>query len=192
MMDASLLQAAEVFALPRYREPHRAYHGEAHIRAMLDALAARGVSTPTLALAVWGHDLVYDPTAADNEERSADEFDAWLERQGAPGDVRSDVRRLILATRHRALPASRDEALLVDADLAILGAERAAFAAYDAAIRREYAHVPGLAYRMGRFRVLEGFLGRPRIYTTAEFAPLEAQARTNLRWVLRKLAFLPF
>ena len=192
MDDDQLLHAAEVFALPHYREPHRAYHDERHIRHMLAALAARGVTTPTLVLAVWGHDLIYDPKASDNEELSADAFDAWLTARGASSETRADVRTLILATRHRALPATRAEALLVDADLSILGAERVEFAAYDAAIRREYAHVPALQYRVGRWRVLQGFLARERIYTTAEFAGLEAQARANLKWTLRKLAFLPF
>jgi predicted metal-dependent HD superfamily phosphohydrolase len=175
----ALLAAAEAFALPFYADPRRTYHNAAHIRAMLDALASRHVLTETLALAVWGHDLIYDPRRGDNEARSAEVFGAWLISQGAAERV-PEITTLILATRHAESPATRAEALLVDADLGILGADAPAFAAYDAAIRQEYAFVPQEAYRAGRARVLRGFLDRERIYTTPEFAELEKRARKNL------------
>lgn len=154
---------------------------------MLDALDSRGVLTPALTLAVWGHDLIYDARAVDNEERSASAFDHWLAAQGGSAELRQEVRALILATKHSAPPVGRAEALLVDADLAILGASAAEFVAYDAAIRQEYAHVPALLYRPGRKKVLRGFLNRERIYTTPEFAALEAQARENLARAVAQL-----
>ena len=190
-MDAGgsweLLRRVRAFALPFYQHAGRAYHNEQHARAMLLALGTRGVLTPALALAVWGHDLIYDPRAQDNEQRSADAFGAWLAQQGAPDDLRAEVHALILATRHTDPPTTCAQALLLDADLGILGAAPPQFAAYDAAIRREYAHVPEPAYRAGRRRVLEGFLGRGRLYVTPEFAPLEAQARENLEGALALL-----
>lgn len=184
---AALLSAAEAFALPFYGAPERAYHNTAHVRQMLAALATRGVLTPALALAVWGHDLVYDPRAADNEARSAEVFGAWLAAQGADPALREQVTALILATRHTDPPHTREEALLVDADLSILGASTSAFDAYDRAIRQEYAHVPWPLYREGRRRVLEGFLERGILYHTPEFALLDAPARLNLRRALQKL-----
>ncbi|MBZ9713445.1 phosphohydrolase [Deinococcus multiflagellatus] len=187
MNPDALLGAAEAYARPFYAEAHRAYHNAAHVEAVLGALGSRGVLSPALALAVWGHDLIYDPRARDNEARSAEVFGAWLAGQGAPTDLVAQVRALILATQHRALPATREEALLVDADLGILGASPAKFAAYDAAIRQEYRHVPGPLYRMGRRKVLQGFLNRSRIYTTPEFAGLEEQARANLAGALARL-----
>ncbi|WP_226342672.1 phosphohydrolase [Deinococcus sp. AJ005] len=186
-VEGELLAKAEAFALPHYLEAGRAYHNAAHVRTMLDALESRGVLTPALALAVWGHDLIYDARAGNNEERSASTFDGWLASQKASADLRKEIHALILATKHAAPPATRAEALLVDADLAILGASAADFAAYDAAIRQEYAHVPALLYRMGRKKVLRGFLNRERIYTTPEFAGLEAQARWNLTGAVGRL-----
>ncbi|OLV17649.1 HD domain-containing protein [Deinococcus marmoris] len=186
-VEGELLAKAEAFALPHYLEAGRAYHNANHVRAMLDALESRGVLTPALALAVWGHDLIYDARASDNEERSAEVFGGWLTSQSVSAELRQEVRALILATKHSAPPATRAEALLVDADLAILGASSDAFAAYDAAIRQEYAHVPTLLYRVGRKKVLRGFLNRERIYTTPEFAELEAQARANLAGAVGRL-----
>ncbi|MPY67409.1 phosphohydrolase [Deinococcus sp. SDU3-2] len=176
-----------MFARPLYAEPERAYHTAGHVEAVLDALASRGALTPTLALAAWGHDLIYDPRAGDNEARSAALFGEWLTAEGADASLIREVRALILATRHTDPPSTREEGVLVDADLSILGADPATFAAYDRAIRQEYSFVPEEAYRTGRAQVLRGFLDRERIYTTPEFAELDAQARTNLRQALREL-----
>ncbi|WP_102126421.1 HD domain-containing protein [Deinococcus planocerae] len=182
-----LLAAAEAVALPFYAEPHRAYDNADHVRAVLHTLASRGLLTPTLTLAVWGHDLVYDPRAEGNEERSAEVFGEWLRGQGISPELEAEVRALILATRHTTPPATREGALLVDADLSILGADPQIFAAYDAAIRQEYSFVTEEAYRAGRARVLQSFLDREHIFSTPEFAGLEAQARTNLTHALELL-----
>lgn len=182
---ADLLAAAPAFGGPHYADPARAYHNAAHIAHLLRALESRGVLTPELGLAVWGHDLIYSARAEDNEERSAEKFDDWLRENGADDDLRATVRRLILATKHTAPPADRAAALLVDADLSILGASPAEFDAYHAAVRQEYAHVPALLYRWGRRKVLRGFLNRERIYTTPEFTGLEEPARANLRRALK-------
>ncbi|GGK31911.1 hypothetical protein GCM10008955_27260 [Deinococcus malanensis] len=183
----SLLAGVRAYALPFYQEPHRAYHTAVHVRELLLGLGRRGVLSPALALAVWGHDLVYEPGATDNEQRSAELFDAWLASRGAPDDLREQVRDLILVTRHVAPAFTHEEALLVDADLSILGASPEAFGVYDAAIRREYAHVPECRYRHGRLAVLRGFLERETLYLTPEYADLDAPARRNLRAAIAAL-----
>ncbi|ACO44902.1 phosphohydrolase [Deinococcus deserti] len=183
----SFLAEVRTYALPFYQEPHRAYHTAAHVRDMLLGLGRRGVLSPALALGVWGHDLVYEPRATDNEQRSAELFDAWLWSRGAPDSLREQIRDLILVTQHVAPAFTREEALMVDADLSILGASPQAFAAYHAAIRKEYAHVPECRYRHGRLAVLRGFLERETLYLTSEFAALDAPARRNLRAAIEAL-----
>ena len=187
-MTDDLLAAAQVFCTPFYTQPERAYHNLDHVQAMLHALKTRRVLTPALALAVWGHDLIYDPREHDNEERSADAFGAWLESQGADMGTVGKVRRLILATRHNEPPTDQSAALLTDADLSILGAAAPAFWAYERAIRQEYGFVAWEAYQAGRSAVLQGFLERERIYSTPEFAGLEAGARANMAAALDMLA----
>jgi predicted metal-dependent HD superfamily phosphohydrolase len=82
-----------------------------------------------------------------------------------------------------------DTQLLLDIDLAILGAAPERFAAYESQIRAEYAHVPEADFRSGRAQVLSGFLARPRIYATAAFHDaLEHRARENLAKALAVLA----
>jgi predicted metal-dependent HD superfamily phosphohydrolase len=132
-------------------------------------------------LALWFHDAVYDPKGQDNEARSADWATEALAQTGASGEVQQRVRALIMATCHDAEPDGDDARLLVDIDLAILGAEPPRFAEYDQQVRAEYRWVPGWLYRRKRKEVLAGFLARPAIYGTERFRErLEARARENL------------
>jgi predicted metal-dependent HD superfamily phosphohydrolase len=92
------------------------------------------------------------------------------------------VHALVMATRHTALPVGGDEQLLVDIDLAILGAAPARFAEYEQQIREEYGHVPDGLFRPKRRAILRSFLERPRLYSTPQFhAALEDTARANLQ-----------
>ena len=167
-----------------YTAPNRHYHDARHIADCLEKLeAVRPMFSDALAAsaALLFHDFVYDPVRADNEEASADEAGMALHAIGWPVPRVDAVRNLILATRHAAPPTTPDAALVADIDLSILGAPPDAFARYEAAIRREYAHVPDDAYRAGRASVLHGFLARPRIYATDHFAArYESTARQNL------------
>jgi predicted metal-dependent HD superfamily phosphohydrolase len=98
------------------------------------------------------------------------------------------VHDLVMATRHDARPATPDAALVVDIDLAILGAEAERFDEYEVQVRQEYAWVPGPLFRRKRRAILEGLLARPGIYATAWFHPrFEARARANLRRSLARL-----
>ena len=79
-------------------------------------------------------------------------------------------------------------AILVSIDLAVLGAEPAAYDAYARAVRQEYAHVPQAAWRQRRAAVLQRFLDAPVIFPDPAFrAAREPQARANLA---RELASL--
>jgi predicted metal-dependent HD superfamily phosphohydrolase len=99
--------------------------------------------------------------------------------EGSP-DVIARVRDLVKATRHDSTPRSRDAALVVDVDLSILGAAPARFDAYERQVREEYAWVPDAVFRPKRRALLEGFLARSSIYSTAFFRErLEAAARAN-------------
>ena len=78
--------------------------------------------------------------------------------------------------------------LLVDIDLAILGADAARFDEYERQVREEYAWVPSIMFRRTRRRILEQFLERPRIFQTAAFYEArEAAARQNLQRSVKQL-----
>lgn len=179
----------------RYAEPHRAYHTQQHLEECFAALAPAASLAGRLGeveLALWFHDAIYDTRAPDNEARSADWARASLLTAGADAETAERVHALVLATSHRAAPDEADAQLLVDVDLAILGAGEPRFAEYERQIRQEYAWVPEEIFRERRARVLASFLDRPAIYSTAHFSSrLETHARANLRRSLVQLGALP-
>lgn len=174
-----------------YAEPHRKYHtlqhlGECvgHVESALDLAPHPG----EVEAALWFHDAVYDPKRHDNELQSASWAVKELGAAGLPAQVAERVHALVMATRHAAMPETDDERLLVDVDLAILGADAGRYAQYEAQVREEYAWVPGWLFRRKRKALLREFLGRERIYATAHFrGRLEACARENLENAIRRL-----
>lgn len=166
-----------------YAEPHRAYHTLAHIDACLSwldwhwSLAER---PHEIALAIFFHDVVYEPLAKDNEAKSA----AWAERvlRGAcvAEEVVARVTSMILATRAHG-PCEGDEALLVSIDLAILGAAPPAYARFERDVRSEYRAVDDATYARGRIHVLESLAARAPLYPhPAINMQLEKRARRNI------------
>ena len=172
----------------RYAEPHRHYHSLQHLDECLALLAAHhdvAERPAEVALALWFHDAVYDVHAGDNEARSADW--AWdaLRGGGAPAGVADRVHALVMCTRHGLPdlppPETPDTRLLLDVDLAILGADPQRYAEYEHQIRAEYAHVPPEVFEPRRRKLMGAFLARQPLYLTAPIrAAREAQARRNL------------
>jgi predicted metal-dependent HD superfamily phosphohydrolase len=171
-----------------YTAPGRHYHNLTHIEDCLAALARivdlSEREREILSEAIWWHDVIYDATRADNEERSAQ-----LAEQHVHAEIAEEVGRLIRQTKtHDVKPGDRLGAILISIDLSILGAEPARYDAYAAAIRQEFIHVPERDYRAGRARVLGHFAARPVIFPDAAFAAkFDRQARDNLA---RELASL--
>lgn len=169
-----------------YAEPHRRYHTRRHIEDCLARLDAwPGLSAAErrlLTWAIWWHDAVYDPRAADNEARSAERARQELPALGATVAEAEEVARLIrLTSGHRVAPGDRLGAVLVSIDLSVLAAPPVVYDAYARAVREEYAHVPEAAWRHGRAAVLQRFLDAPVIFPDPAFrAAHETQARANL------------
>ena len=171
--------------LSAYAQPQRAYHTQQHLAECLahfEAVQALAQRPAEVEIALWFHDAVYEVKAQDNELRSADWAAQVLTRAGIAAQVAQRVHALIMATCHTATPEDADAQLLVDIDLAILGAAPERFAQYDSQVRQEYAWVPSLIYGFKRKQVLRSFLDRPNLYSTIYFQQkLEQQARENLR-----------
>lgn len=174
--------------LGRYAEPHRRYHTLQHLGECLDTFERErdhAQRPGEVALALWFHDAIYDLQAHDNEARSADWARDALHAAGIDADATQRVHDLIMATKHDAQPTDADARLLVDIDLAILGAEPERFAEYEQQIRAEYAHVPLEVFAPRRRLILARFLARDPLYQTPGVrARREAQARINLRGAL--------
>jgi predicted metal-dependent HD superfamily phosphohydrolase len=177
-----------------YSEPHRHYHTLEHIAHALrrfDGIRNRVDAADAAELALWLHDVVYDPRAKDNEARSAAYAKRLLAEGGVGATVREQITDLIMATCHASPPEAPDARYVVDADLSILGAPAAEFDRYERQVRQEYAFVSEPDWRAGRARILRVFLDRPRIFLTPEFAALEGPARANLERSIEALQRAP-
>ncbi len=172
-----------------YSEAHRRYHTLVHIEYCLRQLNSvwnYAVRLNEIRWAILFHDAIYDSRRDDNEARSADWACKAMEEVKRPADEQARVRAMILATAHAGEPRTADEALLLDIDLSIFGADEAIFDEYDRSIRTEYNWVPASAYREARAKVLGSFVNREPLYRTVSFRQrYEATARKNIERALR-------
>jgi predicted metal-dependent HD superfamily phosphohydrolase len=176
-----------------YHQEWRYYHTLDHIFAVLqqvDRLVYLAKNPAAVRLAALFHDVVYIPTAKDNEEQSAEYAGKILSGTGLASELIEEVKRLVLATKtHSAGSEDIGCQVLLDADLSILGSNAEHYIAYTENIRLEYAEIPEEQYRVGRKQVMEKFLMRPRLYfTDVMFDAYEQQARHNITEEIKRLA----
>jgi len=190
--DASV---EEVFRslIKLYSSAGRFYHNLSHIKFLLSsalAIRERLADYNAVRFAIWFHDAIYDTHRTDNERLSAGLAVDSLRQLDVPDPTVRLVREMIVATeRHEVSEGAPDLGAFLDLDLSILGGPRPVYELYSAAIRKEYAWVPGEIYNKERTRILNRFLEREIIFFTKEARErLEEQARLNLAWEIESIA----
>jgi predicted metal-dependent HD superfamily phosphohydrolase len=169
-----------------WQSPGRAYHTLQHLGECMELLTRWGYlhkAKHEIAVALWFHDFVYDPRATDNEDRSIDAARLMLGAEQIASPVIERIVQLITVTKHSsAAPQNENEQLLVDIDLAILGAAPGRFAQYCEQVRTEYSWVPFDVYREKRIAFLQSMVDRSKIFGL-EAAALgrESAARRNIQ-----------
>jgi predicted metal-dependent HD superfamily phosphohydrolase len=176
----------------RYSSSARHYHTLHHLMECLELFAETrqlAEQPAEVELALWFHDAIYEVKRHDNEIRSAEWAQRALRKAGADDALVARIYELVMVTRHEGQPATPDQQLLSDIDLAILGARPSRFDEYERQVREEYKHVPSPTFKAVRRQLLQGFLARPRIYHTQWFYERrERLARGNLERSLRQLS----
>lgn len=177
-----------------YSSSGRHYHTMDHLSQMLEVIRPyenKLINKQAVYLAVWFHDVVYDPHQKDNEEKSAD----FLRKESlhwtmASTPLRKAEELILLTKSHGSVKESDfDTRLFLDADLAVLGGSKEEYLRYQNGIRMEYAAYPFLLYREGRKKVLKHFLGMDPIYKTEELHHrFEEKAKLNLSMELNQLS----
>lgn len=182
--------------LARHREKHRRYHTATHVAWVIRHVEELATTEPIehldeVVAAAFYHDAVYEPAYPANERASARLARRDLASIGWDADAVERVASMIEATEHTASISEQpavDTAVLLDADLAVLGADPGAYSAYVTGVRSEYRHVADDDWAVGRAAVLEGFLQRPAIFRTPSGRDRwEARARANLTAELAEL-----
>jgi predicted metal-dependent HD superfamily phosphohydrolase len=167
-----------------WSEPHRRYHGVAHLRDVLSGvteLAGHAEDADAVRLAAWFHDAVY-AGLPDDEERSARRAEHELSALGVAPHLVDEVARLVRMTvTHDPAPGDRNGEALSDADLSTLALPAERYRQNTEDIRAEYTHIPDEAFRKGRRQVLLALLEGPGVFRTAAGRRRwEAAARANM------------
>jgi predicted metal-dependent HD superfamily phosphohydrolase len=184
--------AAVVFADLRDRLNGRGryFHNLGHIDDCLtqfDEVAPLLVDRDAVELALWFHDVVYEPGNRDNERASAQLFlDLSV---GALPRFRWRVCALILTTRRARTPRSNDCKFIDDIDLAGFGLPWKEFIHNGDCLRREFANQSDAEYYRGLSAFLHALNRRPRFFRTDYFAQrLGKRANANLTRLLDDIA----
>lgn len=169
-----------------YTKNTRFYHDLSHIHNML-SLAKQIEDKITdfngLRFAIWYHDIIYNATQNDNEEKSAFFAKKHLKLLNIDIKTLEYIDKLILSTKkHQILiTENNDNAYLLDLDLSVLGTDWDNYKTYTQNIRQEYKIYPDFIYNKGRKKVLKGFLERETLYFSSYFRNThEVQARNNI------------
>jgi predicted metal-dependent HD superfamily phosphohydrolase len=179
-----------------YASPSRSYHATGHIVQVLrdsQALSREcgldSTDTATVIAAGCAHDVVYRGHAGEDERASAQWARQALSAAGVPACSSDRVAELVLMTiDHQAPPSDLPAAVLLDADLAVLGGEPSDYGRYLASVRREYRHVGEADWRSGRAAVLRALLDREQLYLTVAGRHQWSQAaRRNMQAELAAL-----
>jgi predicted metal-dependent HD superfamily phosphohydrolase len=174
-----------------YSAPERYYHTSTHIETMLKWLDVfEPGQLPSLRLATYFHDAIYDTRATDNEEKSAELAVSCLSRVTRDRGLVDQVSRMVLSTKmhipDQTIPHLSE--VFLDCDLLILAAEPALYESYTRQIRLEYMQYDDESYRAGRIGIMKNFLQREKIfYTEGVRERFEARARSNIARELKAL-----
>lgn len=174
-----------------YSEKHRFYHTASHIEDCLkhfDTSFELLEYPDSVEMAIWFHDAVYRPFSKTNEVDSANWAVEFLTSFNVDDEVKSRVNHLIMATLHKGHVNTKDESVLVDLDLAILGSDSESYLRFEKQIREEYKYVPRFIFRKKRANLLSSFLSREVIYSNKNFRDMyECNARRNLENAVKQL-----
>ena len=176
-----------------YTAEHRAYHNLTHINNMLqEATKFEGEISDkeVVLLAIWLHDIIYDPLSKNNEKDSAELAKNILSQTNLSLERIQKCYDLILLTiKHQlAVTAPLDDKLLIDFDLEILSRNWLQYKTYSEQIRQEYWMYPTPLFKSGRKEAMGKFLERPNIYQTPFYREeKEAKARANIKREMEEL-----
>ena len=170
-----------------YSSKNRYYHTLRHLQSIYKVLEPFKLDT-LLEFSIFYHDIIYDVKASNNEEQSAFFAKKSMKQLNVPTKLQEEVFNLIIETKTHQTNCE-ENALFIDADLAILGSSKKNYQEYILNIRKEYAHYSDKIYKNSRKKVLESFLKEERIYKSKHFYEyFEEQAKSNIKSEINSLS----
>ena len=165
--------------IQHYNEAHRHYHNFLHIANMYETAKRYDLSlSKEQTVAIFFHDVIYQPGRTDNEIQSATIFNDWCFHQKANNIDSSIVSRIILDTKDE-IPTIDESKLVIDLDLYELSTDR--YLTNLTNVKREYCEFYNeKQFNEGRIKWLKAFLDRDKIYVSEWGEQFEKLARYNL------------
>ena len=166
-----------------YGETGRHYHTDRHIVSLLDRAVGLDFRDGEIAqLAIFFHDLVYDPLRNDNERRSAEVMTQRLSDHVSANKL-DKATAIIEATASHQPTGDADTDLVLDLDMGILGQPWPIYETYARGVMAEYLPYTGeAAWRQARVALfIDPTLARGKIFITEPFKPFDDRAMENLR-----------
>lgn len=168
-----------------YSGKKRHYHKLQHLDNLLSQLTIiKGEikNWETTLFTLYYHDIIYNATKSDNEEKSAELAEKRMKEISVSNNIIEQCKKQILATKSHHKSIDSDTNYFTDADLSVLGQSWKTYTLYYKNVRKEYAIYPTFIYNPGRKKVLNHFLSMDRIFKTDFFYnKFETQAKQNLQ-----------
>ena len=150
----------------KHSESHRHYHNLMHLNNLFyemekveKEISLSSLDKAVLKYSIFFHDIVYDPTQRDNEEKSLELFKDFAQDLGLFEHIVQVVEDSILATKnHSNKPKYDISNLFLDLDLSILASEPVEFEEYEKNIRKEYSFVSEEDYNLARRNIMQKLL----------------------------------
>ncbi|WP_417266393.1 phosphohydrolase [Brumimicrobium sp.] len=174
-----------------YESEGRYYHNLEHLKDLFSELerASHLIDDFNLVnIAVFYHDVIYNPTANNNEEKSAEFSSNHLKLMRASEQLIKTVYEAIIATKKHSESENNNINIFTDADLSILGTNSEHYKKYSQKIRYEYITYPSYLFDNGRIQALKQLMDTGRLFKSEYFYKLnEKQALDNLQAELDSL-----
>ena len=178
-----------------YCEPQRHYHTLVHIEhclGMFDQCKSLVSNPDALEIAVWFHDVIFEPGRHDNEALSKELY-LYLSIKAHAPELRELVGRLIMATLHDGNSLEDDDArYMVDIDLSSFGLSWDEFLRDSDNLRLENPQLSDAEYYFNQGNFQNHLLGRERFYLSDFFSQrYESRARENLSLYFERIRQSP-
>ena len=140
-----------------WNEPHRYYHNMNHLEELIDDITKSilnysKLEYEELILTALFHDIVYNPTKNDNEERSAEFLMSCVENKYDKNILK--VRQNILDTKTH-VPSSEISNIFIQFDMNILNQNFERLLYWEKNIRKEFDMFSDENYKKGRLSFLK-------------------------------------
>jgi len=166
---------------------NRYYHTLDHLESMISGFKeyrhSFGIGyrdMTTVELAIWFHDLIYDPKSIENEKKSAEHLVAFAQALNLPNEIVEELYFLVMVTTHKGIPQTKNEDAICDLDLIELSSSKYVENAKN--VRKEYSFLTNEEWKKGRLDFLNSMLEKKSIFHTDIFKDtLEVPARQNMQ-----------